>query len=314
MLIRRFMLAVLMEAATGETAPPAAGGAAPAAAAPAAAAEPSMLAAAAAAPAAAPAAAAPAAAAPAAAPAAAAPAADPNDPLAWLPQKFRVTGAEGKVDILASAMKMNESVKALEQRMGVAGGVRPEKAEDYKPDAVLAAMKEKAGRDVTLPAPMLKEFATFAHDAGFNQAQYDKALTAYMSGIQQMVDTSFDNAMANGKTQLASVWGAPESPAFKANMVQAVRAFNAYMPAPLRTAANMDAIGNHPLVLQLLAGVGKELKEDTLNGGEGQGGGEDVGTLMNSQAYWNTKDPAHAATVAKVNAYFDGGGKRPGSK
>jgi hypothetical protein len=125
-----------------------------------------------------------------------------------------------------------------------------------------------------------------------------------------MVESAFDSAMATGKAELTKVWGAPDGEAFKANMGHAAKAFNTYMPQAMRTAANMDAIGNHPMVLQMLAAVGKELKEDKLPAGANAGGGEDVNKLMNSQPYWDAKHQEHASTVAKVNEFFAKGGKR----
>jgi hypothetical protein len=81
-----------------------------------------------------------------------------------------------------------------------------------------------------------------------------------------------------------------------------------YAPPALRTVAEMDKIGNNPIVLQILAAVGAEMGEDTRLHGEG-GQGDDVQKLMNSEPYWNKKHPEHASTVKRVNEFFARGGK-----
>jgi hypothetical protein len=243
--------------------------------------------------------------------AAAAAAADAN---AWLPEKFRVFDGEGeakKLNVEASAKKLAaEGYSPLEKRMGE-GGAPPDKPEGYKTDAVVAALKAKAGDkagEVKLPESLVKEFNGWAHNAKLTQTQYDKALESYLGGIQQMVDTAFDNAMAKGREELTKVWGADASDPKSAPMQAAVKAFNTYAPATLRTQEVMDKIGNNPVVMQILANIGKEMGEDKRLHGEGAGG-ENVQAMMNSPAYWNKKHPDHTATVRKVNEFFAAGGK-----
>lgn len=242
--------------------------------------------------------------------AAAAAAADPN---AWLPEKYRVFDGEGdakKLNVEASAKKVAEGYGALEKRMGE-GGAPPEKPEMYKTDAVVAALKAKAGDkagDVKLPESVVKEFNQWAHDAKLSQAQYDKALVSYMGGIQKMVDTAFDNAMANATAELTKVWGADAADPKSRPMQAAYKAFMAYAPKDLRNAEGMDKVGNNAIVMQLLAAVGAEMGEDKRLHGDGTGG-EDVNALMKTEAYWNKKHPEHGSTVSRVNQFFAGGGK-----
>lgn len=245
--------------------------------------------------------------------AAAAAAALKADPLGWVPEKYRVfegDGAAKKFNLEQSARKVAEAHVALEKRMGDTG-LPPEKADGYKTDTVLAAMKAKAGDkagDVKLPDGLVKEFNGWAHAAKLTQAQYDSALGSYLGGIQTMVDTAFDNAMATAKDELTKVWGAAASDPKSPQMQAAFRAFKTYAPAALRTQEVMDKIGNNPIVMQVLAAVGAELGEDTRPHGEGTGG-EDIGALMKTPAYWNKKHPEHDSTVKKVNAFFAAGGK-----
>lgn len=243
--------------------------------------------------------------------AAGAAAADPN---AWLPEKFRVFDGEGdakKLNVEASAKKLAaEGYAPLEKRMGDAGAP-PEKPEGYKNEAVLETLKKAAGANaagVNLPDEFVKELNAWAHGAKLTQAQRDAALVAYVQGSQKMTEQAFDNAMASAQKELVKVWGAagvnPESPQMQA----AFRAFMTYAPAPMRTQAEMDKVGNNPIVLQILAAVGAEMKEDTRLNGEG-GQGTDISTLMNSEPYWNKKHAEHQSTVKRVNEFFARGGK-----
>jgi hypothetical protein len=241
---------------------------------------------------------------------AAAAAAAAADPLAWLPEKYRVMGADGKaLDVEASAKKVAAAHGELEKRLGSVGAP-PAKPEDYKTESALEALKKAApaGTEVKLAPELLKEFNGWAHGAKLTQAQYDSALVSYVQAIDKMVEQSFDNAMQRAQEDLVKVWGKegldPKGP----QMQSAYRAFMTYAPAQMRTAQVMDQIGNNAVVLQILAAVGKEIGEDARIGGDA-GGGEDINKLMNSEPYWSKKHPEHQATVRKVNEFFARGGK-----
>ena len=232
-----------------------------------------------------------------------------GDPLAFIPEKYRVNGADGKLDLTASAQKVAAAHAELEKKLG-ATGAAPATADEYKADAVLAKLKETTGQDVKLDDAQAKGFRDLAHGLKLSQAQYEGVLGAYFANVQSMVDASFDNAMAKGAEALSKAWGAKDSEPFKANMTSAVKAFMAYAPAEMKTQQVMDQIGNNPVVLQLLAAVGKEIKEDTRPNG-GSMGAEDISALQNSEAYWSATHPDHQRVVNKVNAYYAAGGKNP---
>lgn len=231
-----------------------------------------------------------------------------GDPLAGIPDKFKVNGADGKLDVAATLAKVSGSYAELEKRVGTGGA--PATADEYKADAALAKVKETTGQDVKLDDAQAKGFRELAHGLKLSQAQYEGVLGAYFSNVQNMVDASFDNAMAKGAESLAKAWGAKDGEQFKANMSSAVKAFNAYAPAEMRTQQVMDQIGNNPVVLQLLAAVGKEIKEDRRPNGGGMGA-DDISALQKSEAYWNAKHQDHERVVNKVNAYYAAGGKNP---
>jgi hypothetical protein len=238
------------------------------------------------------------------------PASAPGDPNTFIPEKYRVAGADGKLDLTASAAKVAAAHAELEKKLGNAAARAPEKADDYKADAVLAKIKEATGQDVKLDDAVSKEFREKAHAAGLSQAQYEFVVEQYFAQVQTMVDASFDNAKVKAEAELVKAWGQSTDAAFKANLAGAVKAFNAYAPEALRNPQVMDQIGNNPVVLQILANVGKELGEDTRPNAGGQGGA-DIAALQNSEAYWNKDHADHARVVAKVSEYYAKGGKNP---
>jgi hypothetical protein len=218
-------------------------------------------------------------------------------------------GADGKaLNLEESAKKVAAAHGELEKRLGQVGAP-PAKPEEYKADAALETLKKaNGGKDVKLADAFVKDFNQWAHGAQLSQAQYDKALVAASGMMTKMVEQAFDNAMAAGQAELVKVWGADGVKADSPQMKAAVRAFNTYAPQAMRNEAGMDAVGNNPLVLQILAAVGAEMGEDTRVHGEG-GAGEDIQKLMNSEPYWNKKHAEHASTVRKVNEFFARGGK-----
>jgi len=231
------------------------------------------------------------------------------DPLATIPEKLRVLGTDGKLDVSATLAKVNQVYGQLEKRMGE-GGAPPEAADGYKTDAVVAKLKEaNGGKDIELPGEFTKEFNAFALKAKLTQGQYDEALTGLMTMVPNLYEEGYQHAMKSGREQLAKVWGAdgvkPDSP----RMQNAVKAFNRFVPQALRNSETMDAIGNHPVVMQILEAIGAELKEDKSIGGESAGVTSELDTLYSSPAYWNKADPTHDWTVQRVSELMKGGAK-----
>lgn len=234
------------------------------------------------------------------------------DPHAWAPEKYRVFAGEGDkkaLDLEATAKKVAAAHGELEKRMGAAGAP-PEKPEGYKVEPIVEAMKKAAaGKEVpVLPEGFVKEFSAWAHKTGLSQGQFEQALPALLGFVPQLQEQAFDNLKANAQKELVKVWGADAANPNAPQLIAAKKAFMTYAPAALRTEQAMDSIGNNPLVLQILAAVGKEMGEDKRIGGEG-GDGEDINAMMRTEAYWNKKHPEHAGTVRRVNEFFAAGGK-----
>lgn len=226
-----------------------------------------------------------------------------------IPDKYKVMGADGKLDVAATLAKVTPAYVALEKRMGE-GGAPPEKPDGYKTEAVVSKLKEaNGGKDVQLPAELTASFAEWAHASKMSQGQFEQSLAGFVSVIPKMVDAAFDSAMARGTEELTKAWGPDGVKPTSAKMKAAANAFNRFAPEALRTQETLGKIGSHPVVMQILAAVGEQLSEDKTPNGEAPGLATELDQLYASKAYWNKKDPTHDATVARVQELMKGGAR-----
>ncbi len=222
-----------------------------------------------------------------------APAAAPPAGNEWIPEKFRVTNGDA-LDVEASARKLAESYAGLEKRVG-SGDVPPKSADDYTV-AVPDAFKEVWQED-----DRFKAFKADAIGAGLTQKQFDFVVGKYFNVVPELVQGAAQLDAAKATEELRQVWTTDAE--FKTNVGDALKAFEKYADPADR--ARIDEIGNNPVVLRILAKVGKETQEA---GGipqqAGDTGADSVQDLMRSEAYLNAKHPDHKATSQKVQAYY----------
>lgn len=239
----------------------------------------------------------PAAIAAAAAGAGAAGAADPKlkpDPLAWLPEKYRVKGDDGAVKVEDSAKKLAEAYGALNKRM-VDTGLPPESPDKYE-------FKAPEGKEsLELDAAMTAEAKKGLHGLGLTQKQYQGVMEMYVNSLEGMVTRGTVMGAAKATEALAASWGQPDTPTFKANLGYAKKAFDAF--ADDGDKAAIDKIGNDPVTLRILAKIGRELQEDT-SGAANVMAPESLETLMKDPAYMDPRHARHAEVKAKVTAHF----------
>lgn len=215
--------------------------------------------------------------------AAAAPAADPNAPVVdhgWLPEKFRVNGADGKVDLAASSQKLSESYRNLERTRG---GAAPATPNDY------TFTPPEEFKDVKFDDALTAGFRDRAHKAGMSQQQYDFVMQEYLTLVPQMLDGAAAASAAEARAELSKVWAAPA--VFEAQLNNAARAVSS---APAEIQQELHAkFGRDPLFLRFAASLGQEMREDRApanpDGGAGQP--ETLEQLMRHPAY---SDPKHA--------------------
>lgn len=213
-----------------------------------------------------------------------------------IPEKFRVTGADGALDPVASAAKVAEAYRALEQRLGT-GDVRPKTAAEYKMPELPEALK-----DVQLDEEKHNAFRERAHKVGLSQSQFEFVMGEYLDIAPQLVAggqaVSADQTIAELKT----AWGKD----YQTQAANAWRGLSQIASVAGMTVEQVDAeLGNSPAFNRIMAAVGAQLREDTsINTGgnaSGANGMADAAALQQSEAFRNPRHPEHAATVQKWN-------------
>ena len=211
----------------------------------------------------------------------------------WLPEKFRVSNGEA-LDVEASARKLAESYAGLEKRVG-SGDVPPKSADEYAvtvPDALKEAWQED---------DRFKAFKTDALGAGLTQKQFDFVVGKYFNVMPELVQGAAQLDANKAAEELRKTWATDSE--FKANVGDALKAFEKFADPEDR--ARIDEIGNNPVVLRMLAKIGKELGEGPgIPNDAGSTAADDIQSVLRSDAYLNAKHPDHKATSAKVQAYY----------
>lgn len=242
------------------------------------------------------------------APAAGAPAGGAPDPLAGVPEKFRVYTGEGddkQLDTAATLAKLGESYGHLERRFR-SGDAPPAAASDY-------ALTIPADYAEAIDAEALKSNESFAaftaslHEAGLSQGQFDLVVGEFIKqGIELRSAEAFI-AAEECQATLAQVWSEPGQ--YEAQTLNAAKALAHY--GGEQAEALMQRHGNDPDLLQVLARMGAEIGADrgmpndpgnaaTVTADEVQALQRDL-----TGAYWNAAHPEHEAAKAKVRGFYE---------
>lgn len=228
-----------------------------------------------------------------AAPAATAAATAAGEAPAWLPEKFRVI-ADGKLDLSASAQKLANSYAHAEKRIG-SGDLPPE-----APDAYAYTPPEEY-KDLPLDAELSTAFKERAHKAGLTQSQYEMVMGEYFRIVPAMMEGRAAVSAADARAKLQEVWKDPGD--YQAQMGNAQR-FVTSLPEGLR-AQFIGNYGTDPILAQVAAHFGREMREDRPAGGLGvQSSSGSAEQLMASDAYRNPKHVDHARVSAQVADIF----------
>lgn len=231
----------------------------------------------------------PPAAAPAGTPAAPAPG---GDELAWLPEKYRVTGADGQLDMAASSKKLGEGYGALAKKLGT-GDAPPENAAAYQ------FQPPEEFKDLKFDDPKSNAFRDACHKQGITQAQYQFLMGEYLGVVQEVFGEAAEQSATEAREALQQVWKSPAE--YEAGLSNAQRAIDS-APENVRNKL-WERYGRDPEFIQFAASFGKEMGEDrTPNNTQTAGYGNDVAALMKHPAYRDAKHPEHAAISARVVA------------
>lgn len=214
----------------------------------------------------------------------------------WLPEKYRVMGEDGKLNIEGSARKLADAHTSLEKRLGSVG-TPPKTADEYEPKVEVEGFNwEEFKAD-----PRMQSFMKSAHAKGITNDQMSFILGEYAQRAPELVGGAAALDSEAASTQLREVWKTDAE--FNKNIGLAFRAFNSL--ADDADKGRIDEIGNNPMVIRMLAKVGAEMQEDAPAGGdvnlEEQ---QTIRDLMKSPAYMDPKHADHERVSATVKAYY----------
>ena len=214
---------------------------------------------------------------------------------AWaakVPEKFHVKGADGRLDIEASALKQAESYTSLEKLKGPAV---PAKPQDY----TFAPPEEF--KDLKLDDALSANFRERAHKAGFSQAQYEFVMGEYLSLVPEVLNSVVQASAVEARAELSKVWQEPA--VFEAQINNAARAIS-NLPADIQQEVHAR-FGRDPLFLRAAAAFGQEQREDRApQNPDGGTGAATIEAIMKDPAYRNPRDPRHAEVSARAQAFF----------
>lgn len=214
----------------------------------------------------------------------------------WLPEKYRVMGENGTINIESSARKLADAHTHLEKRLG-SGDAPPKTADEYAPKVDA----EGFNWDEFKADPKMQGFLKSAHAKGLTNDQLSFVLGEYMQRAPELVGGAAQLDQEAAGTALREVWKTDAE--FNKNIGLAYRAFNSL--ADEADKGRIDEIGNNPMVIRMLAKIGGEMQEDSPTGSdinlEEQ---QSIRDLMKSEAYMDPKHADHESVSARVRAYY----------
>lgn len=214
----------------------------------------------------------------------------------WIPEKYRVVGEDGKLNVEGSARKLADAYTHLEKRMG-SGDTPPKTADDYAPEV----KAEGFNWDEFKADPRMQSFMKSAHAKGITNDQMGFIISEYAQIAPELVNGAAALDSEAATTQLRETWKTDAE--FKKNIGLAFRAFNTL--ADDGDKGGMDEIGNNPMVIRMLAKIGAEMQEDSPAGADSNPGEQQtIRDLMKSPAYMDSEHADHERVSAQVKAYY----------
>lgn len=217
-----------------------------------------------------------------------------------IPEKFRVVGDDGNFNLEASARRLAESYSALERRAG-SGDLPPRSVDEY---SLEGALPEGLDPAEIMKDPTTQSFLKRCHAKGMTNVQVQEVLNfALTEWAPKLVEANGELAQEEAVSQLRDTWKSDQE--FNHNLQSAYRAFMAYADSADRD--QIDSIGNNPIVIRLLANIGREMSEDRPAGGLSApgAGSQDALTLMQSEAYRNPNHPDHERVSRQVREIYE---------
>lgn len=173
----------------------------------------------------------------------------------------------------------------------------PESIDDYKVDI------EGFDYEEFKAIPENQEFLERARAAGFDGEKLNFLLGEYNQLLPKLMEQTAALDAEGCVKAMQEVWQGDTDKNFGFAQAAAQNAIQNGILTPEEI--NSPEFGNNPLVLKMAAYFGQQLQEDTPPSNTQQSGGENIQSLMKSEAYLNDKHPDHARVSAEVQRWYE---------
>lgn len=207
----------------------------------------------------------------------------------YMPEKFRVTGADGSIDRDASGRKLADAYAGLEKRLGT-GDAPPKTAEEYQ----IKVDKEGFDFEEFKKDPQTAGFLKAAHAKGLTNEQVNFVIGEYLGRAETLTQGAAALDSDAVLQQLSTDWGDKRD----ANIKLAYQAGRAAGLTPEQM--NSAEVGNNVHLLKVLAHFGAQMQEDLPPAGGAAALADDRESLMKSAAYMDMNHPDHKRTYERV--------------
>ena len=222
----------------------------------------------------------------------------------FIPEKYRVNGADGALDLDQSSRKLAEAYGSLEKRMG-SGDAPPKTAEEYAPKIEVEGFNwEEFKADESS-----QSFLKGAHAKGLTNDQVSFVLGEYLKAAPDLIGGNAVLSEQDCTAALKTVWA--DDQAMKSGVSASYRAAQAFASegtAPGNFDALMAKYGNDPDFIAFTANIGKELREDIPVNGNNPASGVDFNVkTAELRAQLETMpqhDPKRAAVKQQLDAMY----------
>lgn len=217
-----------------------------------------------------------------------------------IPEKYQVKREDGTLDIEASSSKLAEAYTHLEKRFG-SGDLPPKDASEYKIE-----VPEAMGDYVPGDDPTMQSFLADAQKAGMTQAQMQVVMDHYFKAAPALAGAGATHSAEQATGELRKVWTTEGDLRRNSGL-----AFQATSAAIERAGVTMEdveraGLGNNPVFIRLMAGLGAEFQED--KGVQGAAfkhlSQDDIRALEASEAYTDPKHADHKKVSEQIRTYY----------
>lgn len=217
----------------------------------------------------------------------------------WLPEKFAVKGEDGALDIAASSKKLAEGYTNLEKLVG-SGEKPPKTPEEYDLKLGEGVKFDAEAFEEMKKDPEMQSFLKGAHAKGLTNDQVNYVLSEYLPRVQTVAEGAQQLDLQAAQTELKELWGEHD---YNQNIELATAAFKAFVPAKYQDRIN-DL--RDPLIVSILASVGKEMGEDSPSTNAiTKAMTDNREELMRHPAYFDTKHPEHKDIAERVRRSYE---------